>query len=146
VRKRLGLISFLIGAMSLCVGATAGYARGARLPGSSAVLDFFATNGLVREYRRDVVIPIASESGMFSITDEKAVLALAVLAILMSGAAMVLALVAEHRRERTLYLSAGYTCAALALIFLRPLYTMIAMVAGIVIVMVMRHGRNQPDT
>jgi hypothetical protein len=146
VRKRLGLISFLAGAVALGIGATAAYARGSRLPGSSVILDWLAERGLVREYRHDVAIPYVSQPTLFSITDGGAVVALTVLAILLAGAAMVVALTAEYRREHTLYLSAGYTCAALSLTFFRPLYFILAMIAGIAIVMVMRHGRGAPDT
>jgi hypothetical protein len=86
--------------------------------------------------------PSLTEASIFAVNDENALVFLTSLAVALAVVGMVLALIAEYRREPTLYLSAGYTCGALALLLFKPLVGFASMVAGIVAIMVLRHDRR----
>lgn len=144
LRGRLGVLSLAAGGLSIPVAALATYFRSVSGAGSSFILDWLMSKGAT--FSNPGSLPTVSAPGFFSITDARAIALLTAVAIGLAVAAMVSALVAEHRRERTLYLSGGYICGALAITLFSPLFGMIAMIAGIAVVMVMRHGRGARDT
>jgi len=86
-----------------------------------------------------------TEASIFALNDGNALVFLMSLAVFLAAAAMVVALIAEYRREPTLYLSAGYTCGALALVQVKPLIGLAAMIAGVAAVVVLRHDRRSHD-
>jgi hypothetical protein len=144
-RGRIGLISLIVGSLSVPIAAAAAYGRsllGGR--GTSFVLDWLMARGMT--FSNPNATATVSAPGLMSITDERVVILLTFLAVLLAMVSMVAALVAERLREPRLYLSAGYTCGAMALTLFRPLFGMIAMIAGIAVVMVMRHHRRIRDT
>lgn len=138
VQRRLSVASFLLGAMAAGMAATAAYLRS--IPPSDASLTWLTKMGLVKH--RSTGEPSITEASIFAVNDENALLFLASLSLVLAALAMVLALVAEYRREPTLYLSAGYTCGALALLLFKPLIGFASVVAGIVAIMVLRHDRR----
>lgn len=144
-RGRLGQISVVLGVLSVPVAGAAAYFRsllGGR--GTSFIIDWLMARGATLE--RPATVHAVSNPGLLSVTDERAVALLVTISVILAGGAMAFALASEHRRERTLYLSVGYICGALAIFELRPLFGMIAMIGGIAIAMVMRHSRGARDT
>jgi hypothetical protein len=144
-RGRIGLISLTVGIVSVPIAAAATYGRsllGGK--GTSFVLDWLMARGMTLSNPNATAT--VSAPGLISITDERVVILLTVLAVLLAVVAMVVALVAERLREPTLYLSAGYTCGAMAFALFRPLFGVIAMIAGVAVVMVIRHDRKVRDT
>lgn len=144
MRARLGWTSFFVGATAIGVGAAMAHLGGELQYSRGIVLSWLDARGLVPKYKW--AIPVASEPSFLSMTDDKLFLILAALTIAMAAGAMCLALLAEIRREPNLLLSAGYTCGALALVFFRPLYCLVAMITGIIIVMVIRQHRRERGT
>jgi hypothetical protein len=120
------------------MAATAAYLRS--VPVSGASLAWLTKMGLVRHASTSE--PSITEASIFAVNDENALLFLISLSVVLAAIAMVLALVAEYRREPTLYLSAGYTCGALALFLFKPIIGFASMVAGIAAIMVLRHDRR----
>src|SRR4051812_26358281 len=101
---RLALISFFTGATAVVTAASATYARSVHIPGSGVALEWLTRMGFVKQ--RPTSEPAVTEASIFSVNDENALVLLAALAILLAVAALIIALVAEYRREPTLYLSA----------------------------------------
>jgi hypothetical protein len=138
--RRLSVASLLIGALSAGMAASVAYLRSVHVPGSGESLRWLTKMGLVKHSSSSE--PSITEASMFAVNDENALLLLTSLAIVLAVAAMALALVAEYRREPTLYLSAGYVCGALALLLFKPVVGFATMVGGIVAIMVIRHDRR----
>jgi hypothetical protein len=139
-RIRFGVTSLIVGSVSIVLASAGVYAHSLRLSHHGVLLQWLSDHGLVQA--NPGAIPTASAPGVFSIGDEGATSILLGSAWLSAGVAMVIALMAEYRREPNLYLSGGFICGALAVMFMRPVAGFGAMIAGITIAMVLRHGRE----
>src|SRR5688500_14771379 len=111
------------------MAASAVHLRSAHDPSIGASLMWLAKMGLVKE--PVISEPYLAEASIFAVNDANALVFLTATAMVLAGVAMVLAFVAEYRREPTLYLSAGYTCGALALWLYKPHFGFVSVVAGI---------------
>lgn len=144
MRTWLGISSFVIGALSLPAAFAATYAHSLKGTGSSFIFDWFASKGLIKENPYSVAA--MSEPSIFLVTDDRALASLFAVALALALAGMGLALLAEYRREPTLYFSGGYIIGALSLFFIKPTVGFFALIFGIAIAMVMRHGKRLGDT
>ena len=142
-RNRLGILALVVGGIAVPVAALAAYVRSMVGAGSSFIVDWLLSKGVT--FSNPANIYTVSAPSLFSVTDARAVTFVTGLAIVLGVVAMVVALLAEYRRERTLYLSAGYICGALAVFLITSLFGLVAMIAGITAAMVMRHGRGPRD-
>ena len=120
--------------------ASAVYLRSVPDPGSGASLIWLTKMGLVNQFSEGE--RSLTTTSIFVVNDENALIFLTSLAVILSCVALILAFIAEWRREPTLYLSAGYTCGALALYQYQPSLGFVSMVAGIAVSMVLRHDRR----
>jgi hypothetical protein len=142
-QRRLSLTSFLVGVFAVFLTATATYVRSMQIPGRSVSLDWLTKIGLVEQSRTGE--SSLTEASIFAINDENALVFLMSSAVLLAAVAMVIALIAEYRREPTLYLSAGYTCGVLALVLFKPLIGFVAIAVGFAAVAVLRQDRRSDD-
>lgn len=92
--------------------------------------------GLVREERTYLVE--LKPSSIFSLNDSNAFMWMIALACLFACAAAAFALVAEYKRESTLYLSAGFIVATVGAGLVSPLGMVIAQALGVLSVIEIR--------
>jgi hypothetical protein len=142
--SRYGIVSFVIGALSLPTAFAFTYAQSMKGSGSSFLFDWFASKGLIKE--NPYAVPMITEPSIFLVTDDRALTALFAIAVGSALLGMGLAPWAEYRRESTLYFSGGYVVGALALFLIRPTVGFVSLIAGIAIAVVMRHGGISRDT
>ncbi len=142
--SRRGPVSLVLGAIAVATAATATYARSVHIPASGVVLNWLSRIGLVQE--RATAVPSVSDPGIFAVNDENALTLLTSVAVFFAAAAIVAALIAEWRREPTLYLSGGYVCGSMALAFFSLLVSLVSIVACIAVVLVLRQQRQDHDT
>ena len=158
--RRVDVVSLLSGVTAIPLASTGVYLRSIRVPGSGSVLSWLDKLGLVRQpppeapsvivfdlpsHERLVSVggvPEMSDPGAFPINDENAIVFLLGLGVTLALVAMSSAVWAEYRREPTLYLSAGYICGVLAVAQVWLLASLIAAIAGIAAVLVMRNRRE----
>jgi hypothetical protein len=143
LQRRLSVASFFAGMIAAGMAGTAGYARSVNY-NTGMSLNWLTKMGLVKQPSAGGEASI-TETSIFAINDENALVFLTSLAIVCAVAAMALALVAEYRREPTLYLSAGYTSGALALLIFKPVLGFACMVAGTFAILMVRHSRRERE-
>lgn len=136
-RGRIGLFSFVIGSISIPIAASAVYVRSIAGAGSSLLLDWLVSKGIT--FSNPNAMPALSAPGLFTVTDTTAINFVTSFSIVLAIVAIAAALVAEYFREHTLYLSAGYICGAMAILLVRPVFGLAALIAGIALAMVLRH-------
>jgi hypothetical protein len=142
-RRPLSLVSFLVGAVAAAMAATAAYLRSVHVPGSGASLNWLTKMGLVKQPSAGEAS--LTEASIFAVNDENALVFLTSLALVLAATAMVIALIAELRREPTLYLSAGFICGAVAILLFKLLIGLATMMVGIVALLVLRHDRRSHE-
>ena len=126
--------SLVLGGIALACTATASHWHSFINVRRGAVLDWLDALGLVRQAQPEAFNSISSP-GFLSFHDEKALVLLYLIGIVMAVGAIVLALVAEWRKESSLYLGAGVVCGAGALLLWSPLAALLGLVvAGVSIV------------
>jgi hypothetical protein len=143
LQRRLSVASFFAGMTAAGMAATAAYAHSVNY-NTGMSLNWLTKMGLVTQPSTGGEASI-TETSIFAINDENALVFLTSLAIVLAVAAMALALVAEYRREPTLYLSAGYLCGALALLIFKPVIGFACMVAGTFAILMIRHTRRERE-
>jgi hypothetical protein len=159
--------------MAIAVAATAVYIQSIRKPGSGLVLEWLGKLGLVSQptipapvisvidsvapelakiglARGPTVVvsgvPELTEASAFAVNDENALALLFLTAIFLAGVSIIASLCAEFRREPNIFLSAGYVCAALALVMVRPLAGLVAFIFGALAILVLRYQRENSST
>ena len=138
--NRLGLSSILFGALAVPTAFAAVYARSSHYPGSGVVLQWMESLGLVNPPTNGIVT--LSERSIFALNDNNGITLLFTTAIMFAVASMGCALLAEYRREPTLYLSGGYVCSSLAISLMKPSAGFAVFIVGIIVILILRHGRN----
>lgn len=165
--KRVDLVSLLSGVVAVPLASLAVHLQSIRIPGSFKILSWLDSLGFVKQpppeapsiiaidlpsrglpaVPPDRIISISgvsemSDAGNFAINDGNAILFLFALSVALACIAMGTAIWAEHRREPTLYLSAGYVCGALAVAQVWLLAGFVCGIVGVTAVLILRHQRG----
>ncbi len=138
--RRPGVISIFLGALAVPIAFAATHASRSHIPGSGAILQRMDNMGLVKQPINGV--ETLSETSLFAINDQNGINLLFAAAIALAVASMGCALLAEYRREPTLYLSGGYVCGAIAIWLIKPSAGFVLLMVGVIAVLVLRHGRD----
>ena len=128
-RDDYGFSAVLIGALSIVVIATAKRADDLRCSTTGAILRWADHLGLVKSVPSDAIMEAKTPS-LLNFTDETAVLAVLWFGVYLATSAMILAVLAEMRRENSLFLSAGFICGAAALLLFNQGVGFSALVIG----------------
>ncbi|MBI2307907.1 MAG: hypothetical protein HYU78_11460 [Rhodocyclales bacterium] len=142
--KRIGLISFFVGVLAICLATSAIHMKASHNPAGGVVLAWLAKIGVVQQTVSTTAS--LSEASVFSINDENALQWLLFSAVASSVLAMVVAVVAELRREHTLFLSCGFIFGALSIALIKPVAGLASLIGGFTFVMAIRRQRKQNDT
>jgi hypothetical protein len=137
--SRLGMCSLLLAAMALVLAFVAEDIESYRGATSANLLNWLDRQGLVKEpdpYRQAELRP----SSLLPINDVTGIRFLWFNAFWLGGWASVLALVAEYRREDTLFLSSGLLVASMSLVFWHYAASLAAMCVLGVVVGLLRRG------
>lgn len=137
IGHRFGLISLLCGVSACFVFLSVAHVGRLReLVVGGYLLGALDWLGLVREERTYLVE--MKPSSIFSLNDSNAFVWMTFLACLLACAAATLALVAEYKRESTLYLSAGFIVATAGAGLISPLGMVIAQALGVLAIIEIR--------
>ena len=142
--KRIGLISFFVGVLAICLATGFLQVRASHNPAGGVVLAWLTQIGVVQQSVSTTAS--LSEASVLSINDENALLWFLFSAVTFSVLAMAIAVVAEVRREHTLFLSCGFIFGALSLALIKPVAGLASLIGGFALVMAIRHQRKQNDT
>jgi len=167
LRKRFGLLSLLVGAFAIPIAMIATYLQSVLGPGTGAVLQWLDRMGVVSQSdipaplvqalslfpdleKLGLVKPVVFVSGVpemteisaFSLNDGRAISMLLALSVVLALVSIGAVLLAEYRREPTLFPSAGYICGVLALALVWPLAGLVSAIAGIAALLVLRYQRE----
>lgn len=136
-RMKAGLTSFLVSIPALACALGARHAAEVRIPGSGHVLAWMQEHGLVRDPDPGRT-PEWAPASLTLLTDGSAIQWLLLHSWWFGGAAMLMALRADRKREETLYSAAGYVCGALALSLSAPAVALGAALSGMAILGIFR--------
>jgi hypothetical protein len=139
--RRAGVASSLLGSAALALTATAKHWQSFIFVRQGLVLDWLDWLGLVRQPQPEAFNSV-SPPGFLSLHDEKALAILSLSGVVVAVASIVLALVAEWRRESSLYLGAGVICSAGALLLWEPLVGLLGLVIAGVSILGLRRARQ----
>ena len=99
--------------------------------------------GLVRQEKS--YLAELKPSSVFALNDANAVIWFTWLAFILAALGVVLALYADHKRESTLYASAGFIVATLGVGVIYPWIMVMAQAAGVIALIAIRKHRSLPD-
>ena len=137
----LGVASFFLGAASIVVVVVVAQLQLYMGAVTSVLLRTLDRIGLVKAPEPGT--PIVFEAiRVFSLTDKSVLALLLWNGVAWAVGACALALVAEAKHERTLYLSAGFVCGAMALHVVDARAGMVAAVIGSIALIVLRRRRG----
>src|SRR5438876_3244132 len=128
---RFGVLSVWLGAAAIVLAIVATYTESLRGRGSAWLLNWLDAQGLVPPARSGGVVELTNPSALL-VTDQIAIQWLLAHSVWFAVCSMLFALWAEHKRESSLYLSAGFICGSSSLVLLSPAASMLAMLLGAV--------------
>ena len=139
LRNRFGMLSLCVGAAAIVLAFVAlyAYANG----GDGLVLRWLDRSGLIRVDKAG--LEEMTSWGIFSINDRNAITWLYAGATALAAMAMALAVIAEIKREASLYAAAGLLCGGLAGILMSPIYGLTALAVGFAAVLAVRYTRTR---
>jgi hypothetical protein len=141
---RLGRISVAFGLVALVASIAVVEAKRLRQPGVGYLLNWMEYFGLVKAPDPNQV-PEWRPLGPFDLTDDLALKGVFVYSICFAVFAMLLALLAHHKREQTLCLSIGFILGALALHIHGFYYSVSALLAGALVHSTIRARGERPN-
>jgi hypothetical protein len=136
-RPFFGIIALAFAVPALVLALAESHAAHVWIPSGGHVLNFLDSLGLVR-HPRSSGVPVWDEASLFMINDEGGLLFLAVYSVSFAVFAMLFTLWAEYREEATASLSAAFICATLALGLFSFAAAMGTMIAGGILVSLIR--------
>ena len=128
-RDDYGFSAVSIGGLAIIVVSAAKRADDLRLSTTGAVLRWADQLGLVKS-ASSYAATEAKATSLLCFTDETAVLTVLWFGVYLAASAMVLAVLAEIRRENSLFLSAGFICGVAALLLFSQVVGFSALVIG----------------
>jgi len=134
---RFGVVSVWFGAVAVILAIVGTYAESLRGRGSARFLNWLDAHGLVPPPKPGGVIELTNPSALL-VTDQIAIQWLLAHSVWFAVCSMLFALWAEHKRENTVYLSAGFACGSSGLVLLSPAASMFAMSLGAVSLLALR--------
>lgn len=142
-RASLGKLSFACAFTACALFLALSYVNRKGVLFAGNILNTLDQLGLVRQEKS--YLAELKPSSVFALNDANAVMWFTWLAFILAALGVVLALYADHKRESTLYASAGFIVATLGVGVLYPWIMVTAQAAGGIALMAIRKQRSPPS-